>query len=441
MGWWGYYSDRHGRTRLLSISVIGLLYTDFNFIFTTRNFQRLPGGYWFILLGPIVEGSLGGLMASIAAMHAYVADTTTESARSRTLSLCLGLLFAGMAIGPTLGGLLVRFSGSPLSVFYAALGVHVVYALMVYLVLPESLLKSQMEKSREKYAAELRETSQSSAAGVLGQVKRLFAFLSPLSVFLPELKEQVPGENPLKRRKRDWTLTLVAGVYALAVSIVGSYTTKFQYAAATFGWSSETLGYFLTLVGASRAVFLTVILPCFIKFFKPRPVPPPRNSETEPLLPPSPVTTARLAHPSTFDLSIARVSLFIEVISYTLMALAPTALVYTGFSVVASMGAGLTPALQSVALALYRRRGGTESGRLFGALSVIQAMSSQIIGPAMYSLVYMKTVATFPRAIFILSTVTCMSSFGLLAFVRLPRRDHKPATDDIEEEVTTISAR
>ncbi|KAG6865398.1 hypothetical protein C0991_002892 [Blastosporella zonata] len=341
-----------------------------------------------------------------------------------------------MAIGPTLGGLLIRFTGTPLSVFYGAFMVHIIYALVIYLVLPESLLESQMEKFREKYDTDLRNTSQSPAAGVFVRIKRLFRFLSPLSVLLPELKERLPGENPLKRRRRDWSLTLVAGVYGLAVSIMGSYTTKFQYAAATFGWSSETLGYFLTLVGATRAVFLAIVLPCFIKFFKPRSVAASRDSrsETSPLLSTSRDTATKTPHSSSFELSIARVSLFIEVVSYTLMAFAPTALAFTGFSMVASMGAGLNPALQSVALALYRRRGGTESGRLFGALSVIQSMSSQIISPAMYGLVYTKTVATFPRAIFFLSTATIACSFALLAFVRLPRRDTPPSENDVEDE-------
>lgn len=44
----------------MGISVIGLLLTDFNFIFVSLFTERVPGGYWFLLLGPVVEGSLGG---------------------------------------------------------------------------------------------------------------------------------------------------------------------------------------------------------------------------------------------------------------------------------------------------------------------------------------------------------------------------------------------
>ncbi|KAG5734504.1 hypothetical protein E4T56_gene5957 [Termitomyces sp. T112] len=438
-GWWAAYSDRHGRTRLLSISVIGLLFTDLNFILTTKNFHHLPGGYWFLILGPIIEGSLGGVTVTTAAMYAYVADTTTENARSRTLSFALGLLFTGMAIGPSLGSLLVRFTGTPLSVFYAAFGIHLIYAFIVCLILPESLLKSQMEQSRVKHDAELRATSENSV-GVLMRIKRPFSFLSSLSVLLPDSKEGTPRGNPLKRKRRDWNLTIVAGVYALAISVMGSYTTKFQYAAATFGWSSETLGYFLTLVGATRAFFLAIIIPCFIKLYKPQ-ARPSSGAEAEPLLSGSPREAAmKMPHSTAFDLGLARVSLLVEVVSYSLMAWAPTPLVFTGSSMMTSMGAGLNPALQSVALALYRRRGGMESGRLFGAISVLQALSSQIISPAIYGLLYTKTVATFPRGIFILSMSTITCSFVLLMFVRLPSKNGVPASSDVEgDAVPTVS--
>jgi hypothetical protein len=44
----------------MGISLFGLLLTDFNFIFVMHFPDYVPGGYWFLLLGPLVEGSLGG---------------------------------------------------------------------------------------------------------------------------------------------------------------------------------------------------------------------------------------------------------------------------------------------------------------------------------------------------------------------------------------------
>ena len=64
----------------------------------------------------------------------------------------------------------------------------------------------------------------------------------------------------------------------------------------------------------------------------------------------------------------------IEVISCTLLPFAPTAGLFTAFTMLGALGSGFSPAVQSVTLGLYTQGGGTESGKLFGALSVVQAL-------------------------------------------------------------------
>jgi hypothetical protein len=34
---------------------------DFNFILVSYFWKRLPGGYWFLVVGSVVEGLLGGV--------------------------------------------------------------------------------------------------------------------------------------------------------------------------------------------------------------------------------------------------------------------------------------------------------------------------------------------------------------------------------------------
>lgn len=74
------------------------------------------------------------------------------------------------------------------------------------------------------------------------------------------------------------------------------------------------------------------------------------------------------------DLNTARVSLFLELASYTMMATANTGIMFTVYTIMGSLGSGFTPALQSLALGIYAGRGGGETGKLFGALSVVQAL-------------------------------------------------------------------
>lgn len=170
----------------------------------------------------------------MAANHAYIADTTTENnrldlisiekvflcfsdirARSPTFSLALGLLFAGMGLGPSVGAVLIRYTGKVLSVFYFATSVHFANCIFIMTVIPESLTQKKMLLSRAKYAQDLKDSTQdlgsnSSAFKFLNKFKILFSFLSPLSIFLPA---QTESRNPLRKKSRDWSLTLLVISY------------------------------------------------------------------------------------------------------------------------------------------------------------------------------------------------------------------------------------
>jgi len=128
--------------------------------------------------------------------------------------------------------------------------------------------------------------------------------------------------------------------------------------------------------------------PVGIKFFKQkisnrRSPTDPNPAETTPLIEPlgddpqssSPIHTASKADSVSFDLGLAKFSLLVDIVSFLCMGLARTGREFTVFGVLGAFGLGFNPAMQSATLALYTRRGGTESGRLFGALSVIQAFA------------------------------------------------------------------
>ena len=111
--------------------------------------EHVPGGYWFLLLASAFEGLIGGKCrlprvwriqmtiyclagrsAAIAALHAYLADCSSPATRSafvlsclnrslkpddadpRIFSRFLGLVFIGVALGPSLGGIAERLSGN-----------------------------------------------------------------------------------------------------------------------------------------------------------------------------------------------------------------------------------------------------------------------------------------------------------------------------------------
>ncbi|KZP31830.1 MFS general substrate transporter [Athelia psychrophila] len=446
-GWWGALSDRRGRKLVMGLSVVGLLYNDLNFLGVALFASKIPGGYWLLLVGPVVEGIMGGMTSGVAAMHAYVSDTTEPAARSRTFSLFLGLLFIGIAAGPTLGALIIRASGSVLSVFFVASAMHFLYAFVVWVVLPESRGARLMRASKVLHAAELAGLKAARhggrAQGLLVRAKAAFAFLSPLLLLLPR---RVPG-GARRRAGRDWSLTLVAAAYGLVQAIMGAMSYKFQYALAKFAWTSEDIGYYLTLIGVTRAAYLMLVLPLTIKLFGPKSAAPialaahtpntdtPDGTNTpDEAAQPQPKATPAKPHSAQFDLNLTRFATFIDLVSYVLMGLADSALPFTAFTLLGSMGTGFAPGIQAVALALYARRGETETGKLFGALSVVNALCAQIIGPALFGFTYIRTVAIFPATIFMLSGLLCGLAFCLLLCVNLSKHAvHAP--DDAEESV------
>ena len=178
-----------------------------------------------------------GLTSMVAAVHAYLADCTSPGSRSRIFSLGMGLLFVGMAFGPSIGSFLIHATRTPLAVFYLATAVHAIFALYVWGIVPESLPKKTMvanrrlfekriEEERRREEAETREEDsgwREWSLRILRRTKNVFTFLSPLSVFAPVKVAAVPG-RPLGKSKRDWSLTLIGMSYGFtALVMVGHF--------------------------------------------------------------------------------------------------------------------------------------------------------------------------------------------------------------------------
>ena len=214
--------------------MFGNLVTDLTYTLVYSRLRDHRGAYWFLLAAPLLEGSLGGterlpasscpsadipiagLNAASASIHAYIADCSDPAHRSRIFSIYLGLVYIGMAVGPALGGLLVRQSGDLLSVFYYAFASHLFFACMVWFVIPESLAPTQLARAKVAY-------SENKARTRNGLLARLTSFLTPLNLFLPVTV--TTGGNPLKRR-RDWNLTLLAAAHGFVIMLTVSFFVK-----------------------------------------------------------------------------------------------------------------------------------------------------------------------------------------------------------------------
>jgi hypothetical protein len=204
------------------------------------------------------------------------------------------------------------------------------------------------------------------------------------------------------------------------------------------------MGNWLSLLGFTRGLHLTVILPLILKsihwFHQ-------RNTFSKGS---SPDTDKAKA----VDLLVARTSLGIDICSYTASALVTTSSAFVGTTALLSFGGGYPPAIQSLALALTQVSDKTtppninpttdepryeaastnisapdDTGRLLGAMSVVYTLCSQIIGQSLFGMVFVTTVGSLPRSIFWLSAILNIAALGFLLLVRLSRPNSSKEDD------------
>lgn len=137
-------------------------------------------------------------------------------------------MFIGLTLGPTIGSLVIRLTGSNFSVFYIAATVHFTFLVYNGFILPESLFPEQMALSRKKYLEDL--GKQRREVGLFAHVKRLFGFLAPLIMLGPVHVDNAGAVSSSWSRKgrRDWNLTFTAIAFGAIVTIlVRSITFNF----------------------------------------------------------------------------------------------------------------------------------------------------------------------------------------------------------------------
>ncbi|KIK97775.1 hypothetical protein PAXRUDRAFT_824597 [Paxillus rubicundulus Ve08.2h10] len=476
-GWWGHFGERYGRTRVLAISTLGLFITDLTFFLVSTPHNPLADhAHKFLILAPIVEGSLGGWSSLSGANTAYLADCTSPGSRSTIFARFSGVLFIGLALGPIIGAWLIRHPLSFLnvgqidhslqsvnSVFLVAISCSFVNFLLVLLVFPESLpparrAANRKGKNRAIEGHEFVSSGKNEASWAI--TRALGGCLSPLGVFLPSdvliaraAGGEVPGQS---RTRKDWSLTFLALSTFFHMLASGLFQLKYLYAEHIYNWVAEQLSYYISLMGAARALHLLFLLPFLLSTFKPARAAASSavSAQAIPRAPkakPKP-TKSHLFSEIRFDLLVVRCSMLVEFCSHSLVIMCPlpsndpssawwSQFMFVVATSLACAGAGAGPAVQSLALCTLqgrmlaekeeaaRMRGGTEglaveqdagpeSGKLFGAFAVLQAAGQTILGPMVFGVIYSSTVASFPRAIFAMAGGLVLLALTLTLFVR-----------------------
>ncbi|CDO77818.1 hypothetical protein BN946_scf184722.g10 [Trametes cinnabarina] len=390
-------------------------------------------GHKLLIVSPVIEGLLGGWATLQAATSAYVSDCTSDGSRAHIFSRFTGVFYFGFAVGPTIGAFLIRHpfipifspaigvhNGAPTvtSVFYVAATASFVNLLLALFLFPESLEKKKAKAASVVPEASIPLLASSGQPGSLSATRAaLFGFLSPLTLFLPKTIDAPNGQ-----RRKDWSMTLLAVVLFGHLLSLGLFQLKYLYAENIYKWGAEQLSYYISFMGFSRAIHLLLILPFLIATFKPKPkqVKSGAASIAQPKKP-AKQTPGALAKEMRFDLSLIRGSLLIDLLSHSTVALSPShasQALFIGATSLSSFGAGLVPAMNSLALCIMQSRDEDDTGKLFGAFSVLQAVGQMVLGPALFGLIYTQTVAKFPKAIFAVAGGILVVSLAVLCLVR-----------------------
>ena len=122
--------------------------------------------------------------------------------------------------------------------------------------------------------------------------------------------------------------------------------------------------------------------------FKPKPEPIPADAVIPAGKKKVPPSAHQLAKEMRFDFLLLRASLVVDIISHALVSLSPegtSSALFTMYTSLASVGAGVDPAMQSLALCIMQANGEDNRGKLFGAFAMLRTVGQLIVAVRLIS--------------------------------------------------------
>jgi MFS transporter, DHA1 family, tetracycline resistance protein len=210
----GKLSDRFGRRPVLMVSIAG---TAVGFAL-----MGLANALPLLFVARILAGITGG---NISIPQAYIADVTAPEQRSRAMGLIGAAFGLGFTFGPLIGGVMSRISYS--APFFFAAGLAVANAVLVYLILPESLSHEHRAKPHED-----------------APVAEVF------------------------RHGRGWMFAIVVATYFFLIAGFAIMTTLFAlFTEKRFGYDARANGYLFGFIGILTVVVQGGLIGRLVKIF------------------------------------------------------------------------------------------------------------------------------------------------------------------------------
>ncbi|KAK9247606.1 major facilitator superfamily domain-containing protein [Lipomyces tetrasporus] len=389
--WLGALSDRIGRRPVLMIGVLGPFLADLTIIIAAR-WSNLKS-YNLYFLAAFFDGGTGSYILVVAMCHSYATDCTPPgNKRAAAFGLFHGVLFGGMAIGPTIASFMVSRTGNALTFFYVGLLLQIVFFLLVVFVIPESLSQARMLQARSAYRQQQRLAQHIADRPLTFRTfVRRINFLRPLGAFWPN-----DGTKLVIKRN----MVILAIMDALCVgNTMGEIMAGLMYAEFMFHWTSVETGYYITTVGFTRIVLLFILLPNILRALKAYVDGYRRRSGT--YLPENKIFGA-----TDTDIMLIRGSAGIALLAYAGFMLTNEPALFLVCGATGALSGALAPTMEA---AISKHVPRQNTGMILGAVALMHSIA-RVVAPTIYLSIYSATVGWFPKAIF----VAFLSSFGTI---------------------------
>lgn len=411
----GELSDRFGRKPVfMFVGLTILLGRCFNVSLLMEGRQYHKN---LLLLACVIENFAGGNPVLISVASSYITDIVEPHQRIVSLGFMVGTLYGGLAIGPILGNLIIKYIGHGHDVYalYAEVVLCVSFVLVMLFFVKESRpmklrRKSQSSHLRRKasFASSLHSNGSNSVFNQL-QLWRIADIFAPVKkLWLPKHPEQ--GFKP-----RYNILILLVGENVMTMAGAALTSTLILYATYTFNWSTDNIGYYVSVVGFAKAFCLYVISPVLLHFLK-------KSFKT------------KKNSIDAMDITVITVALIFDSCGPLIIIFATNGNLLYVSALFASLGALGSPTIQS---SIVKYVSESQTGEIFGAMAFIRNVLL-CLGPPLFLQVYAKTVGTAPTAVFWLNFVLFVVSILLLLFVRSHPEDVWLDEDNDEPIETTV---
>ncbi|WBW73595.1 transmembrane transporter [Schizosaccharomyces osmophilus] len=431
--YYGTLGDIYGRRLVLMIAVFFLLIGDLFLLYQSYTSSQFS----FILLSACLKGIGGYVSTILAGQNSFVADCTQNEHRAWYLALNFATYHVGTALGPTISGYILQCSSQMYYVFVITSMLWTFYILYVWLILPESLNRSEDRV----------QGSHLSLSSILNTC------LGPLKVLWPQVVcteescsiRQYDVNCDTHAGRRHWDVMLAAVLIFLALIGAGAMALLPIYADFHFGWGPMKASFILFTDSFASAFTLVAIFPLVSKIIErvletlhsskglfnylssrtdnPSTLEGIRNVFSYLTLPG--YTNENVLRANTLneiytvvkrDVWNTRFSFIVAICSSVLLAKAKTDASLFVAVIVQAVSNMLIPCVQSIALNGVLSE---YNGRILAAFAVFEAAALIIRGP-MYAYIYAASVDTsFPNLIFYVSALLYVICLVVTYFMRL----------------------